>query len=243
MCLSIISKLTRWYQARNDDYVAPVVPGMRRTSGSKRSRILDDNEIRAVWAACNQLEGNFGHIIKLLLTGSRRSKLAQMKWSDIDLQAGDWVIPADAREKGTAGTLRLPPMALGIVRAIADQPRPAGNDFVFATDRGRREGRGYFNSWSQKKAELDAKLSGEFEPWVVHDLRRTARSLLARANVRPEVAERLLGHKQQGITAVYDHHDYADQKADALNRLAALVDTIINPPEANVVSLRPSREA
>jgi integrase len=75
-------------------------------------------------------------------------------------------------------------------------------------------------------------------PWVLHDLRRTARSLLSRAGVRPDISERVLGHAIPGVEGVYDRHSYSDEKADALNRLAALVESIIDPPVGNVVAMR-----
>ncbi len=53
----------------------------------------------------------------------------------------------------------------------------------------------------------------------------------------PHIAERMLGHAIAGVEAVYDRHDYADEKADALNRLAAHIEAIINPPVGNVVKL------
>ena len=67
-------------------------------------------------------------------------------------------------------------------------------------------------------------------PWVIHDLRRTARSLMSKASVRADIAERVLGHAIPGVEGVYDRHGYRDEKADALRRLAALVDTILHPP-------------
>jgi integrase len=226
--LAIISKMTRWYQARSDDYISPVVPGMRRTKPSerKRKRILNDDELRRVWEAG---EGAFGAFVKVaLLTGQREGKVKTMRWDDI--VDGEWCIPAAQREKAHAGTLRLSQMALDI---IAEQPRIADNPFVFP---GR--GKGHFNSFSQRKAELDAKL-GDMEPWTIHDLRRTARSLMARAGVRPDIAERVLGHAIPGVEGVYDRHSYADEKADAVTKLAALMGTIIDWPQAgNVVALR-----
>jgi hypothetical protein len=89
---------------------------------------------------------------------------------------------------------------------------------VFA---GRRR---YFNGYSKAKRTFDAKLP-DMPQWGLHDLRRTARSLMSRAGVRPDIAERVLGYS------------YRDEKADAIKRLAALIETIINPPVGNVVSL------
>jgi hypothetical protein len=63
--------------------------------------------------------------------------------------------------------------------------------------------------------------------WTMHDLRRTARSLLARAGVGDQVAERVLGHAIAGVQDVYNRHNYVEEKADALARLAALIEEIV----------------
>jgi integrase len=154
-----------------------------------------------------------------------------MRW--IDLKEGVWTIPADHREKGTAGTLPLPRLALDVIEA---QQRIAGNPYVFPADRGKEA----FSAFSQRKDELDAKLKAalsDMEPWRLHDLRRTARSLMSRAGVRPEIAERVMGHAITGVEGVYDRHAYTAEKGDALNKLAHVVETIINPAENNVVSI------
>jgi integrase len=129
---------------------------------------------------------------------------------------------------------------------IAAQPRIAGNPYVFAGSlRGRRPkqdtpkdklptGPASFNSFSQRKAELEAKLA-DMPHWTLHDLRRTARSLMAEAGVADNVAERVLGHALLGVRGVYNRYDYADEKADALQRRAAKIETIVNPPSGNVV--------
>ena len=79
--------------------------------------------------------------------------------------------------------------------------------------------------------------------WRIHDLRRTARSLMSRAKVDKDIAERCLGHALPGVRGVYDWHEYLDEKRDALERLAALVRSIVEPPPANVVRLHNSEVA
>ena len=227
MVLAILSKLMRWFQSRNDEYLSPVVPGMRRSKPAERQRkrTLEDDEIRALWKVA---EGSFGAIVKFaLLTAQRREKIATMKWAD--LVDGEWRIASEAREKASAGSLHLPKLALAILHGM---PRIAGNPYVFAS--GEKK---HFNSWSQRKEELDAKLP-KMPPWVVHDLRRTARSLMSRAKVSSEHAERVMGHAIPGVAGVYDRHAYADEKAEALQRLADLVEHILHPPRGNVVPLR-----
>ena len=100
-------------------------------------------------------------------------------------------------------------------------------------------GRGgtHIAGWSKSKRKFDAKLEG-VKPWVLHDLRRTARSLMSRAQVRPDIAERVLGHVIKGVEGVYDRHSYAEEKAHALKALAGLIERIVNPPAKNVVSLK-----
>lgn len=75
------------------------------------------------------------------------------------------------------------------------------------------------------------------KPWTIHDLRRTARSLMSRAGVLSEHAERVMGHAIGGVEGVYDRHSYFDEKADVLARLAALIDSIVHP-RANVVAMK-----
>ena len=218
-----------WFATRHDDFVPPIVKGMRRTNTKERARarILNDDEIRAIWKAAES-NGVYGAFIRLaLLTGQRRAKLASMKWSDVE--NGVWNIATEKREKGTGGTLALPKLALDI---IARQPHVGENPYVFPD-----LGNGHFSSFSKAKALFDAKLP-TMPQWQIHDLRRTARSLLSRANVRPDISEKVLGHVAQGVESVYDRHHYRDEKADALKRLAALIETILHPKRGNVTPIR-----
>jgi integrase len=231
-CLAVIRGLMNWAAARRDDYAPPIVRGMRRQSPNEqaRSRILTDGEIRAVWAAADQC-GAFGAMVKVsLLTAQRREKVVSMRWADIE--GGMWAIPAQAREKTAAGTLALPDMARRVIEA---QPRFAGNPFVFVA-----RGQGPINGFSKMKVKLD-RLSGVSD-WVVHDLRRTARSLMSRAGVSSEHAERVLGHALVGVEQTYDRHAYSTEKAAALNRLATLLDGIIHERTADVIPMRKGQQ-
>ena len=229
--LNVVRSVMNWYATRHDDYVPPIVRGMRRENpgAQARARILGDDELRTIWKAA-EANATFGGIIRLcLLTAQRRTKVAAIRWHDITID-GEWTIPKESREKDTAGSLVLPEAALAVMRA---QPRIGDNPYVFA---GRGDGR--FAGFSQAKARFDAKLPAAMPAWVLHDLRRTARSLLSRAGIRPDIAERVMGHAIAGVEGVYDRHSYRDEKADALTRLAALVGSIVDPPPANVTAMR-----
>jgi hypothetical protein len=60
---------------------------------------------------------------------------------------------------------------------------------------------------------------------------------MARAGVRPDISERVLGHVISGVEGTYDRHSYADEKRDALEKLAAMIYRILNPPPSNVERL------
>jgi integrase len=224
--LQVFSGVANWYATRDDDYTSPIVRGMTRRNQkeSARKRILNDDEIRAVWKAA-AANGTFGAMVRiLLLTGQRREKVATMKWEHIE---GDtWNIPTAPREKGNAGELVLPQVALDIINA---QPRFTDNPYVFA-------GRGpkHYHAFSNGKDALEAKLP-DMPQWGLHDLRRTARSLMARAGVRDDHAEQVLGHAIPGVQGVYNRFEYRNEKAQALKALASMIESILNPKaESNV---------
>jgi integrase len=244
--LATLRGIMTWYQSRDEDYVSPIVAKMKRdkreAKARARKRILNHNEIRRVWEAAGEC-GIFGALIKmLLLTAQRREKVVSMRWDDV--VDGVWTIRTEEREKGNPLTLVLPQFALDI---IAAQPRIAGNPYIFAGSlKGRRRwaqdapkpsGPPTFNSFSQSKAELDERL-GDLPHWTLHDLRRTARSLMAEIGVPEHITERVLGHAIPGIGATYNRYEYGPEKAEALQRLAAKIESIINPPTANVLPLR-----
>jgi integrase len=234
--LNTLSSICHWYSIRHENYVVPTVKGMRRTSQKERARerILNDEEIRAVWKAA-EANGVFGAFVRLaLLTAQRREKVASMRWEDVSVD-GVWSIPSESREKTNAEKLPLPAVAVDIIRS---QNKMAGNPFVLP---GRGAAR--FNSFGRGKEGLDAKvkemIGAELPHWTIHDCRRTARSLMSRAGIDFFTAERVLGHAVGGIIAqTYDRHDHQEQKGAALVKLAGLIEKIINPPADNVVDIR-----
>jgi integrase len=225
--LSIVRGIANWYALRDDNYASPIVVGMNRVPKGKgsRDRILKNDEIAALWKA----DGLFGAFTKFaLLTAQRKDKLMTMRWSDIGV-GGIWHIPQEERQKGTADALRLPKMALDVLeeqrRVNADSP------FVFAKKFGSPVG-----LIARQKEKFEAV--NPMPRWTIHDLRRTARSLMAAAGVLPGHAEAVMGHKQDGVIGIYDRHHYFDEKADALARLAQRVVDIVTPPPINVTKIR-----
>jgi integrase len=221
MILGTVTSIFKWFAKRNDNYNSPIISGMRRTSERARERILNDDEIRIIWSKAT---GTFGDMVKMLfLTAQRREKVASMRWEDVSVD-GTWSVKKNMRrEKGTGGQLVLAAMAVDI---LAQRPRLEGNPHVFA---GR--GDGYFIGWGKAKVIFDQATG--VTGWTLHDLRRTARSLMSRAGVRPDIAERVLGHVQRGVVGTYDRHSYRDEKAQALRMLAGLIDNILRNDDAD----------
>ena len=97
------------------------------------------------------------------------------------------------------------------------------------------DGRRPISGFARYKADFD-KACG-VTGWVIHDLRRTAKTLMVRAGVRPDISERVLGHVIAGVEGTYDRHSYADEKRDALEKLAAMIERILKPAPSNVATL------
>jgi len=221
--LKVFGAISRWWQQRDEDYNPPLTAGMSRVpkGEGRRKRILNDEEIRKVWhaGASNFAGAAYSAFVKLaLLTAQRREKLHTLRWDDLDSH-GVWSIRTEAREKGTPGKLKLPRLALDIIKA---QPRFIGNPHVFAGRNGSAAATLFSGTY---KADFDARCG--VTGWRLHDLRRTARSLMARAGVQTEIAERVLGHTQGELIETYDRHDYAVEMADALTKLAALIKQMV----------------
>jgi integrase len=226
--LACLSRLFNWHAIRDDEFTSPIVRGMRRqnTKQAARTRVLSDDELRRVWAAASA-EGPFPAYIKfLLLTSARRSEAADMTWGEID--GADWTLPA-ARNKTAVDLVR--PLSKAAQEILAERPRIVGCPFVFTSD-----GRNALGGFSRQKQRFDAACG--VTDWTIHDLRRTARSLMSRAGVSPDHAERCLGHVIGGVRETYDRHAYHTEKQRAFEALAAQIESIFNPPQGDVVPLR-----
>jgi integrase len=226
--LAILRRIMNWHASRSDDYRSPIVRGMARRDPQERERdrILSDAELVAVWKTAEGYAGPWGHLIRLLLlTATRRTEASSMKWEE--LSGNEWTIPAARYKTGTAVTL---PLSTAAMKVLEELPRIQGCEFVFTTD-GRRPVSGF----STFKLKFD--IACGVKDWRLHDLRRTARSLMSRAGVQPDVAERCLGHVIPGVRGIYDRHKFLEEMRHAFEALAAQLERIVNPQE-NVIAMR-----
>jgi integrase len=235
--LAYIRKAFNWYATRDDEFTPPIVRGMARTKPAERARTraLADDEICSLWTALESTDSPepFRAMVRvLLLTAQRKNEIGLMRAEEIDGDA--LVVPAERYKTGIPNAV---PLTKEARQWIGD--RKAG--FMFSSTGGKKP----FNGYSKAKGQLDAVIAkqrkaAKLKPmpeWRLHDLRRTARSLMSRAGVSSDVAEMVLGHKLSGVRGVYDRHSYADEKRDALERLATLIGRILNPPTGNIIQM------
>ena len=185
IALALVASIANWFATRDDDYVSPIVKGMRRGKRVTRDRILTDAELRTVWNEAGQA-GTFGAFVRILiLTAQRRDIAVTMRWADIS-KDGVWTIQKEDRSKGNLGAVKLPAEALAIIKA---QPKFAGNPYVFAVrSDGPLRGLGKFKNRFAERCNLSTE-------WRLHDLRRTARSLMSKGGVASDIAERVDGSR------------------------------------------------
>jgi integrase len=132
--LALFKSIVTFYSSRDEDYRSPLGPKMKRYQGKSRSRVLNDDELRAFWKATATL-GTFGALARvLLLTGQRRQKVTMMRWDDIS-EAGMWSLATEPGEKPNVGMIQLPKMVLDLIMA---QPNQHRNPYVFAGERKRK---------------------------------------------------------------------------------------------------------
>lgn len=243
-------KALSWYAERDDQFnltAAFVRVNPRANSKDRaRTRVLSDEEIRTIWPLLGKV-GTFGSLVKmLLLTAQRRDEVARMSRKEIG-KDGIWTIPAERYKTKRPNHVPLSRAALNLIK---EQPKLEGCDFVFPS-----RVKTPYSGFGKSKTALDeavlstmnrAKIGTKVEPlpnWTLHDLRRTAKTLMVRAGVRPDISERVLGHVINGVEGTYDRHSYAEEKREALEKLATTVNRIVNQEPASVVMLEQHRSA
>jgi integrase len=197
-----------------------------------RERVLDDNEIAAVWRATADDEHS-GRIVRLLMmTGCRRQEIGGLRWAEVNIDTGLLTIPGERTKNHRTLELPLPEPALAILRSV---PRRDGCDFVFG------KANASFSGWSVAKLRLDARIAmAEGRPlaaWRLHDLRRTMRTNLGKLGVAPHIAELTINHVKAGVEATYDKHRYGREIGAALSLWADHVLAIAEGREHKIIAL------
>jgi integrase len=196
-----------------------------RAKEVERDRVLSPIELKALWSALEAEPPRMAAIIKLaLLTAQRRSEVIGLRWAeidDIDSPAPWWTLPASRSKNGKSHRVPLTGQALTILRALRAETAPHAV-FVFPGRDGATaplKGDWFLIERLRKRSGLEFRL---------HDLRRTAASLMSGIGVQRLVISKLLNHTEAGITRIYDRHSYDGDKRGALIRWDERVREIVS---------------
>ncbi len=188
-----------------------------------RTRALSQKELTGLFKAMREATPSFTRDNELgakllLVLACRKMELFASKWVEFDLDGGLWRIPGTRVKTGESRELPLPAHVIGWLNEL--KARACGSEYVFPA---RRAGI-RFEHVSPDTLNVALKvLAHGLEPFTVHDLRRTARSLMADIGVDFGVAEKILGHKLPGTAAIYDRGNSLERQRKALEKLAALI--------------------
>jgi integrase len=217
------------------------VAGTNKHAGLlQRERVLSDSELVEIWQSCPDSE--YGMIVRLLmLIPARRSEIANIAWSELDLGNKRWQLSAE-RSKNRRAVLT--PLTDQVLDILGEVSKREDRDLLFG------RGKGGYAGWSRSKAELDAAIhatrlkSNAKAPapeWILHDLRRTCATRLADMGVEPHVIEALLNHvsgHKAGVAGVYNRATYDQQKRAALTLWAEHLTSLTSGHPARVVAIR-----
>ena len=253
---AVLRKLFNWAAKRDDIRYSPmekmsVPPGVKR-----RKRILSPDELLALWRASYTLPGPRGAFIRMLMaTLQRRSEVAELPWVELAQADKRWMLPGERAKNGQDHQVPLNPLAVAELEALGWKRR----GFVFASSTGTTP----ISDFSKIKRKLDvamlpilqiiaderADTAGEnrhkveLPEWRVHDIRRTGTTQMQALGIAIEVTERVINHhdggEASGIRAVYNLHQYTEEKRRALHAWGEFLERLITGAEArsNVVSL------
>ncbi len=216
---ALVSKIFNWAISEDFATVNPARGIARPGIEQPRDRILTDDEIRAVWKACEQEPLAYGTAVKLrFLTAQRSGEITRMRWQDID---GDWwTIPAEHAKNGLAHRVPLSRQTCAEIDVMGDRSRTVG--WVFQSP--VRNGPLVSNGQSIARIREHSGVA-----FVMHDLRRTAASrMTGDLGVNRLTVSKILNHVESGVTSVYDRHSYDAEKRQALDAWGRRLEQIIS---------------
>ncbi len=239
LTLAVIRKMYNWAvlpssaETPGDGPLLTIVNPCRLYKMDKKNapepvtRFLNNGEIRAIW---NQLgDSNADRILQLqLLTGCRVSEVAGMMESELDREAREWNLPARRNKTNRPLNIPLTERMLDLIGTPAE-----GHIFVASSKLGHTTVSGVFQSLQRHCGELGINNVG------THTMRRTFITNMARLGVSVKIRNRLTNHKDQTIDALYNQHDYLNERQSALKRWDRKLHGIIQggASSARVVSL------
>ena len=241
-----LSKFFGWLADREVIDASPVLGVKPVAKERKRDRVFSDDEIRWFWRACEEVGqpwGPYGQL--LLLTGQRRSEVAEMTEDEID--GNTWNLSADRTKNGRSHAVPLSTAAQAI---LGGTKRLKGPSCYIHTTNGKTPVSGLQKARLNVVKNMEQVASDErgepvkIEHWTWHDLRRTAATGMARLGITVRVTEAVLNHVSgtgAGIVEIYQRYDYDAEKRQALDAWGRFVLQLVEGSADNVVQLESNR--
>jgi integrase len=254
---------------------SPIARMKPKTREKARDRVLTDEEIRWFWKGCDVIGWPFGPLFQLLLvTLQRRDEVGGIALSELDSDKNLWTIPRERSKNDRAHEVALSELAIDIIDA-AKKLRPKIDEIKASTLLFTTNGKTAVSGFSRAKERLDDEIEHlarkdrhlpadddacrkklrlkaaeplpRFMPeWILHDLRRTGATGMARLNIPPHVVDRVLNHVSgtiRGVAAVYNRFEYSPERKSALEAWGRYVTGLLRQPTSNVTNLGARRRA
>jgi integrase len=220
------------YAVREEDYDLHHSPcdGLEKLfEDPVRQRTYSGDEVRAIFAAVPKTE--LADLVPLLFhTGTRSEETRAMKWADLDLDAGEWRIPAEDAKTGAPRTMALSSGAVAILKAIKERKVTKLSPYVFpaATAAGYMDQPGAavarLRRPVKKGRPAAPRLPADFR---LHDIRRTVAEEMSKAGERPEVVGAVLGHLLPKIDRTYRISVPLKDQREAVERWSGRLATML----------------
>jgi integrase len=236
-----IHRLYEWAQHRALVQNAPA-DRIMTTVAPARERVLSLKELATIWRAAEGLDPLYRDYVRLLIaTGQRRTEVAGMTWNEIDLAAALWTLPGARTKVRRQHTIPLPELA---VRVLQGRQRAAGEDLVLPSRSRDGKASAPISGWAWLKWELDER-TPEFDPWQMHDFRRSLVTHCAEQGVDVVVLDSMLNHAASmtrgGIVGVYQKATLLEPMREAMRTWNRLLENALTSAGNKVVGL-PARK-
>lgn len=203
-----------------------------------RERNLSRDEIAKLFAAMKTAKGfsveNELSIKLLLALAVRKGELIGAQWNEFNFDDSVWNLPAGRTKTSAAITIPLSSAVVGWLKEL--KRLSCGSDYILPAR--KMQNRMIPHICESTLSVAMAKIKHGLEPFTIHDMRRTAKTLLASLGVQPHISERCLNHKIKGVEGIYDGYDYFEERKAALTALSDLLLQLENGAISKVIPIK-----
>lgn len=229
---AVVRRLITWAKGRGIIDRNPLDGFEPPPAASSRDRVLNDDELRAVWVASAGLGPIFSAFVQLLLlTGQRRDEVGGLEWQELDRKRAEWILPAARAKNAREHLVPLSREVVALFDTLACGQTWPRSGFVLTTDGGKSRVRGF----SGRKGKLDTQIASlveqdgaaPFAPWRFHDLRRSAATGMQKLRIPGDWIEAVQNRRKAGVAGTYQRYMFLDEKREALTAWGSHVSGIL----------------